>query len=701
MKRIIYFILFCMITCPAYSIEDKHIDLEPIFLKLEDEEDVEEPSSILFGEAKQKEIYSLDNYMDSERSRSANIDVISREDIKSQNTPSFSQLLNQIGSVTTQNSGSDGNVTSVRIRGTDRVRFTIDGIRADRPSLTTPGVESQFFLADDMERIEVVKGAQGNVLGTNASGGAIAVETRRGRGPLSIEHESSMGNYGGFKERFAIMAGDAKKDYYISTTWNKSSGGMRTSNFGRIYNDGFNALNVVTNFGVRLLDNKAELRDVFRFSNSKKGLGIGYDNATFSYYNDPNNYAKNIDVMNSLSFKHKPSEAYNYDVKFGLYHNKNKNYTLQDWFSPDEYSLSSIGSTRLNFMTQHNFKYKEWNTFSIGYNLENEFIDGTSNSLMYGSWTPFPMNQFSSKYSGSVLQNDVYINDVINIKDKLFIRGGSRLICNSEYGTYVTPNISAALVLPTFKLKGAETKFRGSWGQSVNTPTLYQRYGGFRDSWMAWTGNNNLKAERMTSWDLGLEQSFMDNKLKFEFGYFNSNYKDYLAAYYTMNPLTWYTTGHYINIDEARIQGYEAKATWKPNDKIKFVLNYTYTDSEDKNTGFELPATPKNRLNGLVYWTPVERFNMYMGLETASERAMSSASMDTTPGYVDGKIGANLRLFSKNGLSVYLKANVSNLFNQNICMYKNTMNNMYYYSPKIRFMTGIFLKYNLPEKEKV
>ena len=630
----------------------------------------------IYSGTKKQEIYSLDNYRESARSSSANIDVITREDIKRQNTPSLTEMLSQLGSVTTQNAnGSAGNATSVRIRGTDRVRLTIDGVRADRPSLTTAGVESQFLLLEDIEVVEVIKGTQGNVSGTNASGGVVALQTRRGYGPLNIEIGSDLGTYGTFNERFAIMAGNEKADYYLSTTWFKTDGGMRTSQLGRIHNDDYNNLNIVSNVGVRLLDNKAELRDIFRFSRARKDLGVGYSNLSYSYYNDPNNYARNIDIMNTLSFKHSPKENYNYDVKLGLYHNRNNNYTIPDDMSPDESTASLINSTRLNFMTQHNIKYKDWNTLSLGYNLENEYIDGESNSWMYGSWA--------------------------NIKDKLFIRGGARLINNSEFGTYVTPNASAALVLPTFKIKDAETKFRGSWGQSVNTPTLYQRYGSFRDSWMAWAGNNNLDAERMTSWDAGIEQSFFDEKLKFEFGYFNSKYKDYLSAFYEVDPITWYTTGHYVNIDSAHLYGYEGKVTWEPNEKFKFLINYTYTKSKDDTTGYELPATPRNRLNGTIYWTPIERFSMYAGLETASVRTMSSASADQVDGYVDAKLGTTIRLFSFKDAHVYLKANIYNLFNQNICVYRNTLSNDSYYSPKIRFRAGLFLKYNLPEKEKL
>jgi len=698
MKKICFALCLMLWTLgPVFAIEENikpeirqnDAEYNPIYL---DEAEITAPS--FFSKIRKDEIYTLDNYKETLKSSSANIDVITRDDIQKQNSPSLAQILNSLGSVTMQNSnGSDGSISSLRIRGTDRVRLTIDGIRADRPSLTTPGVETQFILSDDIEAIEVLKGAQGNVSGVNATGGVVSMQTRRGEGPLKIEAGSEFGKYGTFKERFAVMGEEENADYYLSTTWYKTNGAMRTKNMGRLFNDSYDNLSFVSNLGYRLFDDRAEIRDVFRFSNSRKGLGLGYSNLSYEYYNDPNNYMKNMDLSNSLSYSHAPNEIYDYNMRFGLFHNSNKNYTLEDMFAPDENSISKIDSTRLNFITQHNFKYKDWNKLSIGYNLENENIDGKSSALMYGSWPMFPLQQYNSSYDGSTLQNDVFINDVINIKDIFYLRGGARLLSNNEYGTYITPNSSAALVLPTFKIKGAKTKFRGSWGKSVNTPTLYQRYGGFRDSFMAWSGNSSLNAEKNTSYDMGIEQSFLDDKLKFEFGYFHSKYKDYISGYYETDPITWFTTGYYDNIDRASIEGYEGKVSFEPNEKFKFLINYTYTDSKDKTTGFSLPSTPKNRLNGTVYFTPFERLSLYAGIETGSSRTISSTSNDKVSGYVDARIGTSVKLVSTDNLNLYLKGNIYNLFNQDICMYKNTLANDEYYAPKIRLNTGLFLEF--------
>ncbi len=679
-------LVMCMSLGTALAVEEVNLDTS----------DESISNKLLYGGVNEKQTYYVSGYAEDIKSSGASVSVITRKDMDKQNNPSVVNLLgSQMGVTVQQSNGSPGSAATVRMRGTDRVRVTIDGIRADRPSATASTFEPQHLLSDDLERIEVIRGAQGNVNGVNASGGVIAMQTRRGRGPLSFEAYSGMGNYGQFKERFAVMGGDSKKDYYLGVTWYRTDGGMWTDDLGRIKNDDYNSLNVVANTGVRLLDEQADLRNVFRFSRSRKSIGIGTDGFTYENYQSPNSYGLNFDIMDVVSWDHVVNDRYNYDARFGVYHNESDNHIEKDNINsdPNYKSLSKISSTRLDFNTQHNVKLADWNTLSLGYNFETEFIDGHGTDSSTGWFGPQDLDY---GYSGNTIQNDVYINDLININDMLFIRGGARLLNNSSYGTYVTPNVSAALVLPTFGLEGAQTKFRGSFGQSVNTPTLYQRYGRADFGWAKLNPNPDLEAEKMTGWDAGVEQSFFNDKLAFEFGWFHHDYKDYIG--YFSDPITW--DGTYKNIDSAKSYGYEAGARWQPNDKFKLTVNYTYTDTENKETHKQLPGNARHRINGTVYYTPIERLNLFAGVEAGSGRYYSGAINDTTDNYVDVKLGGEVKVIKTENFDLSLQGTVYNLLNQKISFYKD-YNGCSYYAPGINFMAGIFAKYTLPEREKI
>lgn len=652
--------LFCF-TTKAYAIEDSSVSSEG------------SSSPVLFGGVGEKQIYSLDNIVESKKSASANIDVITLEDIKEQGSPMLSDLFNQLGSVTIQRSGSDGDMTSFRIRGSDRVRVTVDGMRADNPT------DNKFYLnnylSDDIERIEVIKGPQGNVGGVNASGGLVSIQTRRGYGKPSVEMESGMGNLGSYRERFAFMGGDDKKDYYLAVNWFKTDGGTRINdNWQSINNDQFNTLSVVSNLARRFLDGKAELRDTMRFSNSQKNVGINGFGSVIQQ--DPNDYSKNLDFFNTLAFNYKPLDWYDSSTKFGVYSSSYNFYQFPDDYDSC-YGNDSIRSTRLSLTSQHNFNYQKWNTFSVGYNMESNYFNSISDYSQDPFWPSY------SQFNGNTIQNDVYFNDVINIKDRLFIRGGTRVSNNSEFGAYVLPNLSAALVLPTYKMKGDTTKFRASWGQSVNNPSLYQRFAsisGMLDP------NPNLNAEKLDGYDVGIEQTFFNDKVSAEFGYFNTQYRDYIG--WQTDPNTW--IGSYVNINQAKISGYEASLKWTPNHKFKTILNYTFTNSEDLTTGYQLVGVPQNRLNASVFYTPNSRLTTFARAEASSDRVYSGNNK--VDGYLDVAMGATVRLCSVKNVHLYLKAQVYNLLNQKMAMYEN------YYQPGIHYMIGLFLKINSPSE---
>lgn len=643
-----------------------------------------EVRKVLYGNLSEKQVYSLTNYATDAKTSGASVDIITREDIKEQNSPVISKLLNQsLGVTYGQGSGGEGQPTSLIMRGSNRVMVTVDGVRIDDVAGTARTTNlSNFGSVDDIERIEVVRGAQGTIAGHTASGGMVAMQTRRGSGRLKMEAESLFGSYGYFKERYAIMGGGDKFDHYTAVTWFKTDDGSYTEYMGRYGENSYNNLNIVGNYGVRFLDGKAELRNIARYSRGRKNLEM-------SQYNGiPNNdYARTNLFTDTLAWTHAVNDKYDYDVKASVYSTHYDYYqdeAVGSWGPAN--SKTDNDGTRFNIGTQHNYQIFDWNKISLGYNFETEWFRNSYNDHLWAGNNTLD--------SARTLQHDVYVNDCINIKDMLFIRGGARMMTNSAYGTWVMPNASAALVLPTFKIDGAKTTFRGGWGMNVNNPTLYQKYGTVPYMLIP---NPNIEPERVNSWEAGINQSFFDDKLSFDFGYFNSSYKNYIQ-YTRLNPSDpWDWTSQYMNIDKVDMSGYEGKVTWAPNEKIKFVVNYTFTDAENKTTHSRLDLISKNRVNGTIIWTPIERFSAYVGVEGGDERYIATNKL---PGYVDVNIGGNVRLFSWKDAHFYLQGDLYNLLNQKIaCGYANATAGRIY-RPGINFRLGLFVKYNLPEKTK-
>lgn len=651
-----------------------------------------EAKKVLYGSAAKKEIYSLNNYSVDAATTGASVDVITREDIKDQNSPFISRLLNQTTGLTYgTGSGGLGQPSKLIIRGSDRVLFSIDGVRIDDIAGTARTTNlSNFLSSDDYERIEVVRGTQGTIAGQNASGGIVAMQTRRGYGKLRTESESLFGNYGYFKDRFAIMGGNEKADHYTAVTWFKTDDGTWLEDNGVRGDNSYNNLGIVGNYAVRFLDGKAELRDVVRYSRGRKNLGMN----VYSYGLEDFDYSLAQDLTNSLIWKHMVTDKYDYDLRATVY---NSNYDMhynpgfQLGYSGLELDRSKYrynqNGTRFDLGTQQNYQVTDWNKVSVGYNFEVEnFRLQTAGMSDWGFWGGLqPEMNYNRDYT---IQHDTYIQDCINIKDRLFIRGGARMMNHSKYGTWVTPNASASLVLPTFKIDGAKTVFRGSWGMNVNTPTLYQRFG---DGGVYVLGNQDLDVERVNSWDAGLTQSFFDDKLSIDFGYFNSDYRDYINY-----DGGW--PGKYVNLSNVKMQGYEGKVTIAPNEKIKLIVNYTYTDAENKEIHKQVDLISNNRINGTIVWSPVERFSAYAGVEGGTERFANNGAVKL-PGYVDVNLGTKIRLFSVKDTHFYLQGDIYNLLNQKIaCGYYGAGSRIF--RPGVNYRLGIFAKYNMGEKDK-
>jgi vitamin B12 transporter len=664
-------------TLPAFAIEDTDIS---------DDGQEMEVKHVLYGSIKDKQIYSLNNYATDAATSGASVDIITREDIKAQNTPELSTLLNQTTSVTFgQGSGGYGQPSSLMIRGSNRVLFSLDGVRIDNPAHTARTTDLRnYLMSDDIERIEVIRGPQGTIAGHTASGGMIAARTRRGSGKLTTEASSLFGNYGYFKERFAIMGGNESGDHYTAINWFKTDDGTYLENNGRRGDNTYNNLGLVGNYAVRFLEGKAELRDIIRYNRGRKNIGMNlYPMYNEGYGSEDYDYAISNDFSNSLVWTHDVNEKYSYDVSTTLF---NTNYAMHYNPSSSDYSnyKYSQNATRFNIGTQHNIKLTSWDTFSLGYNLETE--NYVLNSKGQEDWGYY-LNPLSQHERGRTIQHDVYAQDCINIKDILFIRGGARFSTNSKYGSWVSPNASAALVLPTFNVEGAKTTFRGSWGMNKNTPTLYQRFG---DGGTYVIPNSDLDPEKMNSWDAGITQSFANGKITLDFGYFQSSYKDYIGYGYTP-----YWQGYYYNINRVYINGYEGKITWTPNEKFKAIVNYTFTDAKNKDTGANLDLVSKNRVNGTLVWSPVERLNAYIGVEAGTDRQVSNVKL---PGYIDLNIGGQVRLFTWKDAKFYLQGDLYNLLNQKIaCGYYGGGRIL---APGMNFRLGLFVKYDMPEKSK-
>jgi len=616
-------------------------------------------SFIQFGEVKENQVYSPSNIPEDIKTSGNSVSVINLKDIQDSNFIETRDLVNTLPGISLYSNGSAGSLSPFYMRGWSKSLVTLDGMRINNPNWNQPYLDN--ILNDGLDRIEIVRGPQGSLHGTQAQGGLMSLYTRQGKGPFAIEAGSTMGSFGTFKENFAVQGERKNLDYYLGITRYDTNGGMKT-NGDRHDNDGYNNYSIASNVGTRILDGKAEIRNILRYSAAHKEIGQYNPYPYTSFYYDPDHDSYTNDLFETLQFSHEPTNWYNYNVKFGLYENRFKDINPQN-ASGDYPYYTKYNNTRLSLDTQHNILYKKINTFTYGYNLE------------YNNYKDFPTD-----LKKGFLNNDVYFHDVVNIKDIVFLRGGTRITHSSVWGTYATPDASIAVLLPTFKIPDAYTKLRSSYGYSVNTPTPTQLYN------ITWGGNPDLKPEKVKGWDIGFTQSFFNEKVLFDASYFNNNHDNLIVS----DPSTPYWTLE--NVAKAKTYGYETSLKLLPFQKLSIDLNYTYTKAMNDNG--ELYYIPRNKWNFLVNYQLFKRIGIYTrGLTSSSRRVNNNTGRIS--GFADVGLGTKILLMKRKTTDLYLSAELNNIGN-------NSYQEVYgYRHPGINFCAGVFLKKSFGKEEKL
>lgn len=156
-------------------------------------------SSILVAQSIELEeinVVSATNTEQSLKDVTSNINVITKQDLEEKNFTTVTQALNTVSGINFSSNGGLGQATSVYLRGqsSKKVLVLIDGIRYnDITGLS--GAPFENLMIEDIQQIEIVKGAQSGVWGADATAGVINIITSK---PKDGVHASMIAEYGSY-----------------------------------------------------------------------------------------------------------------------------------------------------------------------------------------------------------------------------------------------------------------------------------------------------------------------------------------------------------------------------------------------------------------------------------------------------------------------------------------------------------------------
>ena len=477
--------------------------------------------------------------------------IITGDQIRSRQQRYVSDFLRTVPGFAVSQTGVLGTQTQVRVRGSEanHVLVLIDGVRANDPA-TGDEFRWEHLGTGNVERIEIIRGPQSALWGSEAVGAVVNVITRSDRSNSTLNAYSEFGennttNLGlsGSANvadwQFGIGYDDQETDgQNISRTGDERDGAeLSTGTLSARYRA---SSQFELNAGLRVVDASTDTDPVDFFVT---GLPVDGDNRT-----DSDN------VVGRLSASWVPGNGrISYRARAAYYDSEHKNFA-------DSAETSATSSERVTFGLQSDLRLGD-NLLSLA--LEREDTDFRQRGEV-GFGDP---NQDQSIDVTSVIAEYQHLQ-----LERLTWILGARYDDNSDFGDAVSGRASMAYQL------AERTLLRASIGTAYKTPTFTERFGFFPEQFI---GNPDLDPETSVSYDLGIEQRLLDDALTVQLSLYRQDLTDEINGF-VFDPETFLSTAENLS-GNSRRSGVEFAANWQATAALSFAAMYTYADADEED----------------------------------------------------------------------------------------------------------------------
>ncbi|MGE4456408.1 MAG: TonB-dependent receptor plug domain-containing protein [Arcobacteraceae bacterium] len=579
----------------------------------------------------------------------ASVEVITQETIKKTSANTVNELLQNISGLDVRsnsgiisNSGAAG-TNKVLMRGfggsaSGRVLVMVDGVVMN--DAMSQNVEWNKIAIGDVERIEIVKGANSALYGSSAMGGVINIITKK---PKEQKTDIDL-TYGSMNTKIISLSTTGKVNqlgYYLS--------GTRTTSDGYIKELPNNIKTTTSKTGIKRDNLVAKLTyDIDNVTDMYLNISK-FDNLQTGEKNIPG-YDAFHQKDTSIKTGYKTQINNNIDLLFNIYN-------VDEDRSYDSTSTTAVTSTtttdlkRLGGGIQATIPlFNDAHYLATGIDVRYDELDNKSN---YTTGKVI-QNLGKQNYLALFLQDEIFLGEktVINI-------GGRYDKYNNydgrQYDSSLTPTTTNydSKTFSAFSPKiGAvynvsdDLSVRGSVGKAFRVPTLYELYSTFVGS-KIWYSNPNLEPEKVISYEAGLDYKLYE-KAKWSVTAYQSDAKDFI---YSATRLD----GNYdkVNVGEVSIKGIEMELFLPINDTLDFMANYTYNKSKIKKLetnptleGNYLTLVPKEKVSASIIYTNPKLINITGSVRYIGDRYKDDANTESTAyqGYTlyDLKLSKNI-----------------------------------------------------------
>lgn len=543
------------------------------------------------------------------------ITVIDAETIERRQAVDVVDLLATTPGIRFNRNGPVGGVTGVSIRGaeTSQTLVLIDGVKVNDPAGIGEAYNFGPLLTGNIRRIEVLRGSNSVVHGSQAIGGVVNVMTAA---PAAGFGADASAEYG-YRDTLNVK-GD------VSGTAGFASGGIGAAWF--------------RTDGISAKSNNAE-RDGFENFAGNARLKLAFSDAISldlrGYY-----IKSDVDYDGFSAALGEVSKLDQYVGYAGL------NVALFDGVFDSRAAVTYLRNDRTDFDTRDGPPSFGYRGKTLRFEYQGVVTPVEQAKLLFGYEHEKPEYDFfgfGSTNGASANIDSVYALAIVEPITGLSLTGGVRHGDHSQFGGATTFGANA-----NYSPNGGATNLRASYGEGFRAPALYELYDTF-------SGNHDLRPERSQSYEVGFDQSLIEGKAVIALTAFQRDTKSQI----NFDNATF----TYGNIDRTRAKGIEASLALRPVEALSFTAAYSYIDARDRSGRAGLDGNRLARRAEHAVSASVD-YDWSFGLSTGATITLVGDSFDNAANTVrlDGYAVAGVRASFPIGDHLELYGRVDNLF---------------------------------------
>ena len=583
----------------------------------------------------------------------SSITVVSAADIAAMQTQTLPDVLKAVPGLNVVQTGGAGGQTSVFMRGTNsnHVKIFVDGIDVSDPSNPTGAFDFGPFLTQDIQKIEVLRGPQSGLYGSDAIGGVINVITQAGNGPAQLAASIEGGSFDTFNQ-FASLSGSLDRFHYSANIQHFHAGATPVTPLDLLlpgeeriddYYDNFTAS---TKLGLDVTDN-VDLGLVARYTDTHlRTTGDNEFNFPITFPDSSQSTADNTQYYTRFTVHNTAFDGM-LDHTLGVAYGNSRSNN----FSPDNGSSENAGDrTKVDY--QANIALAQGQHLIVGAEHQRDAI--------------------SEPISADTTINSGYGELQSAFGERFFDTISVRYDDNDRFGSKVTYRIA-----PVYWIEGTDTKLKATVGTGFKAPTLSEMFQNFPPFFF---GNPDLKPETSLGWDVGFEQAVLARTLQFGATIYRNDIKNLIDANADFTS--------YANVGRARTQGVESFVWYRPLSAYSARLDYTYTEAFDEIANTELLRRPRHKATLRNTWQATPRLSLdatilYVGSWLDGNRDFTNLTPLQAPSYTTVNLAADFAV--NRHLSIY--GRINNLFDRK---YENPIG---FLQPSLGAYAGVKVKY--------